>query len=370
MAGIRQHYVPRFLQRGFAAKRNGRDAWVYAFRPEGEPALTNVDDLFVLPRFYDDASGAGVDSRLTVAERVHAKITETIRQTRTLDRVDRRELGRLVAFFASRTRHMRTSFGDVATRGLVGMREGMSSGAFRDLVLAEFDRDPQAWARRWLTKDVDPRIAVFVEAAMGVPELRNMVRIKLHELLPQLPARLEAAFGQLFSGGLDKALREGQGRAIDRFASGEDAVKFADLAWDVWTTPPGEEFILGDAVVVARMGVDAYGSPWKPSREARLTIVVPLSGRVALRGARGELFDGWSVARVNVESAAASREGFIAARLVNDWRSLQAQIGTRCELLSEAELRAAVQDAFASTFSLTDVDHHDGTPRDGAEGVP
>lgn len=59
MAGRRQHYIPRFLQRGFLAERDTVAERTYLHRRDAQPTLVGIRDVGVGEDFYSKFTGDG-----------------------------------------------------------------------------------------------------------------------------------------------------------------------------------------------------------------------------------------------------------------------------------------------------------------------
>ena len=105
MAGVRQHYLPQFLQRSFA-----NDAGLTWLFRKGERSLqTSTRNIGVERTFYTKPGDTAVDDAITIAEENLSRVVRELR-TSAAGRVDNEGLPRLFAHLEVRTRHLRESF--------------------------------------------------------------------------------------------------------------------------------------------------------------------------------------------------------------------------------------------------------------------
>ncbi|WP_068878791.1 MULTISPECIES: hypothetical protein [unclassified Phenylobacterium] len=134
MAGKRQHYVPRLLQRGFLADPGdeGERAWLHRL---GEtPKLVGIRDIGVEDWFYSRRSADGqptLDDEITELEQDLQKDVASFRSATLGTVVSSAIAAPLVAHLATRTAHIRammaqllSAFSDGAIARL-GMRIGV-----------------------------------------------------------------------------------------------------------------------------------------------------------------------------------------------------------------------------------------------------
>jgi hypothetical protein len=56
MSGERQHFLPRFLLRGFDSRTDGREMYTWVFRREREPFEPNIINVGVSKEFTQSAT--------------------------------------------------------------------------------------------------------------------------------------------------------------------------------------------------------------------------------------------------------------------------------------------------------------------------
>jgi hypothetical protein len=109
MSGKRQHFIPRFLQEGFAAQLTTNGVFTWAYRKGEPPFKANITNVGVEGHFYTDASDTRADDLITNAEEVFSTLVKTLR-TLAPTPVSDPAIPKLIAHLEARTRHVRQGF--------------------------------------------------------------------------------------------------------------------------------------------------------------------------------------------------------------------------------------------------------------------
>lgn len=79
MSGKRQHFIPRFLQKGFASHTEDGEIYTWVFKKNREPFNTNLINVGVEKYFYTDQSNSIADDKITEAEDSYSKLIKNLR---------------------------------------------------------------------------------------------------------------------------------------------------------------------------------------------------------------------------------------------------------------------------------------------------
>ena len=112
MGGKRQHFIPQFLQEGFASRRTKNKTFTWVFRRGSSPFETNIVNVGVESQFYTEEDDKEVDDLITTAEGSFSMLVRNLRNGETSSLSDP-ELPKLIAHFETRTRHIRQNFLDI-----------------------------------------------------------------------------------------------------------------------------------------------------------------------------------------------------------------------------------------------------------------
>ncbi len=129
MAKDLQHYVPRFLLRGFLSDRsNGKNkerTWVYK-KNKVYPA--SINDVFCEDKFYDiGESGGTADDAVSRAESLIAPVIASLRSG-IIEETVRKSLPVMLAHLSIRTKHVRSTF----SSGLESVHKAVEAGSYLD----------------------------------------------------------------------------------------------------------------------------------------------------------------------------------------------------------------------------------------------
>jgi hypothetical protein len=95
MSGDNEHFIPRFLQKGFASKFISRkEVYVWYFPKKDAPRIENTKKVGAEFQFY----GEELDDTITVKEDVYAKCLDRVRNDRIIHPRDKDTLIEFVYF--------------------------------------------------------------------------------------------------------------------------------------------------------------------------------------------------------------------------------------------------------------------------------
>ena len=130
MAGVNQHYIPQFLQRGFASHKSGKISYIWEFRKGKVPENRPVKDFGAEAHFYNKGTDTSIDDRLTDEEQGFAVLVQRLRVL-PAGMVSEPGLAEFLAHMEVRTRHLRQSF-VLASHDFIDR--------FLDLIVSDVDR--------------------------------------------------------------------------------------------------------------------------------------------------------------------------------------------------------------------------------------
>jgi hypothetical protein len=338
MAGKRQHYLPQFLQRGFASSVDGRRTWLY--RKDAAPREVGMRDVGVEENFYSVESDASLDESITELER--DEFVEVIEQCRTNPSLATSALERiptLIAHLEVRSRHLRTTFGALAERAWNDQLRNFENPAIgAALVRRHIQRDPaelRAMAARELRSNGLPVSLAPKMAKQTAKTIANMpdellIATFWKPLLPHIRDALKARLAE----SIKKAHVDSLRRSV---APDVRAQQYRHLRFTI-VEVGSNNLVLGDAAVVFHV---RQGSGWKPflnKDDDLLEVYLPVTPSKVIVG---------SVDAARIESeelrqhiAQTSQSFFISHESSPSTTRLSDQIGLEAMPLSEAELES------------------------------
>jgi hypothetical protein len=343
MAGKRQHYVPRLLQRGFLANSSDEAERTWLHRRGVDARLVGIRDVGVEDWFYSRKSLDGtptLDDAITDIEHDLGASVGALRACSPGSTINAGEAARTVVHLVMRTGHL---------RGV--MSTGMTS--ITDEIESLFTDPKRLGGMIGLTK---PALAAIVSDAIrdsaaelvpvGIPAAlsERLMAFELRELGEQLVEQAVAMLGPIFPqlfGGLAGKVRDAHNSILA--TSPERNGWVTALAAFEWTVEAGVDLILPDAVALARED-DGPLMPLLFTKAADLrTVVMPVSSDRMLVG-RSIGSAQIDLARFNTQAAASCEAFFIGARPLNEDK-LNALIGSALANTIEETISAAVREA-------------------------
>ena len=332
MAGKRQHFVPRFLQEGFASHQVGDQAFTWVYRTQRPSFNSNISNVGVEGNFYSDGDDSSADELITKAERRYSKLISELRLSGP-GPVTHNDLPELIVHFETRTRHLRKSFLESGTFVVDRLLEFLSDERkLEEFLLRRLRSDPSL-IRNALKRDFDERLLEPILSLIE-PLFPLMVAAQKSQIagtIARLRGSIDLPFAHAAKLGHVKALR----------AELAPAVRLERLQGLKFRIEPmeAEPLNLGDSIVVFRVGGTRAFKTFLEKGDDLEAVLLPISSRLLLVGARvaaslpSDLND--VVARCSLEYFIASQNG-----AANDRR--QTLIGSDAAILSKSELEEII----------------------------
>ncbi|MBI4382300.1 MAG: DUF4238 domain-containing protein [candidate division NC10 bacterium] len=338
MATKRQHFIPRFLQEGFASHTRGGAALTWVHRKGGPPFNSNIINVGVEGFFYTEGDDTQADDLITDAEDLFSTLVRNLR-TSTPAAVSDSQLPRLISHLEVRTRHVRQSFlraGDFLVSRLLDFMA--DEHAFTAYLERKLWNDPSIF-RESLSKEL---------AKQGLPQalLQPLINLSapllpafIAQLRPNLP-KLAEALRSTLPKALKDGAKSGHIRVLKEAISPETRIqRYESLTYSVVEASDGP-LILGDSVVLFRIEGPRPYKAFLDKDDALTAVFLPLSSTRALIGTH----EGASVLPPDLRQALArcALEYFIAAERSDANDLLKEEIGEDAALLSRAELEEII----------------------------
>lgn len=334
MSGKRQHFIPRFLLKGFASHESGDAVFTWVYRKGSKPFNTNIVNVGVESRFYTHENDTQADVKITEIETPFSSLVQELRVNPLLA-VRNSQIPHLIAHFEIRTRHLRDSFFETSNYLVSRFLDFMDDEeAFTDYLERTFRNDP-SFLQRSFSKELrkhglsktmlGPALQL---ASTALPVLLIQLRPKLH----QFATAMRTDSSKILS----KDAKSAQIRFLKENVSPEvRAQRYRDLVYTVIEFPEAG-LILGDSIVIFHV---EGARPFKTFLEKKDTlnaVVLPLNSHKILVGTREGFFISEQLLPVAI--ARCSLEYFVAEENSDANISFQEQIGEDASLLTRAEL--------------------------------
>ena len=316
MAGKRQHYIPRLLQRGFIANPRDKAEQTWLHRQGIGAKLVGIGDIGVADWFYSRKSLNGqptLDDAITEYESDLANRVQSLREAAVGTTVAAHHAAETVVHLVLRAAHLRNLMSSGVSRFIGELKALLNHparlGAFTGLT------GPTLGAPA--SEAIRDAISKFVPAGIPAAFAERLMTSILREFSDQLLTGVATSPNvSAISDASDVAaqVREAHNAMLARPLADNGWV--AEFAMFNWTMEGGEELILPDAVALSRAAGERFAPLLFTSAVNAELVVMPISVDRILVGRREDAtFD---LARFNADAAAASESFFIAARPMND----------------------------------------------------
>jgi len=346
MAGNNQHFIPQFLQRGFASHKQGKTAYTWEFRSNGNPLNEPIKDVGAEWQFYTEPNDTIVDDKITHAENQFGNLANRLKACQA-GPVSEPTIPQFIAHLEVRTRHLRRAFLDssnyIATRllnliadtdtfvSLIQRRMANDSQWLRSLFIEEIKKQTN------LPRDLNAHVNKCMKSAgTMIPILLELQKPAIAEAVALLKVQLPSRF--------EKAIKSGHLRALKQPINPEArSDQFMSLHFRVIETS-GVNLILGDSAVLFRIDDSRPFRPYTEKNNKVRAVFLPLTPNRLLIGEQ-ETTD-WDCMAIKRQAARCSLEYFIAHENTPENNNLKNEIGTDAALLTEAELEDLALESF------------------------
>lgn len=329
MAGKRQHYVPRFLQRGFLAERtdDAERTWLHRRGAPARPVV--IRDVGVGEFFYSKLAVAGeqtLDDLITAFEGGILADFEALKQAEPGSLIAPETAARIAVHLTLRTAHLRSVF-EQGTAQLLEFVGSLSSDPEQVRGLLDLDDAAMSRAMEGIDAELD---ASPLDHLPPRPLIRRVTAFRLREAFDEVYASqrpmIEQGISQLVQT-LPAMMRNSHNHALKNAQTGQWE---ADLTQLSWRTHAVDDAILPDCIALARDGTESLLPLALKEDKVPHAIILPLSHNRLLVGTRGDPIN-IQIDEINAAGAACSDRFFIASRSL-DSTELSSLIGQRCAL--------------------------------------
>lgn len=341
MSGKRQHYLPQFLQRGFAHERAAKGLFTWVHRKEGEPYETNLINSGAEGRFYDKGEDRTVDDLITDAE---GRFSVLVEQARTLPFGDIPSDGwpEFIAHLEVRGRHLRQVLlktSDFLTRHMI---EQMSD-------TEEFGRFIER--RIFCKPELVDQMVLENAHELGIPP--SMIPEFVRQVRANLPAMIPHIKTQVLPTMIEQLRAEFPARVLEQVRGGHiDALKTSDGAPEIRVKRYQEftfslvkvdsaDMVLGDCAVLFQTESARSWKPLVDNTDRLKAVILPLAPDRLLVGRIGNVQ--LELGSLNVLIARASMEFFISNACLPSYDGLAATLTSDAFPMTPDELKKIVQ---------------------------
>ena len=338
MSGKRQHFIPRFLQEGFASHIAGDAIFAWVYRKDRPVFNTNIINVGVECLFYTREQDTLADDLITKAEGPLSALVEELRNSTPGDISDPR-VPELIAHLEFRTRHVRQTFVQTGSYLVSRFIDFVADQDFFIRYLErKFQNDP-SMIRESLSKELLeqrlPQSMLEPIMKMTVP----LIPIFMAQLKPMLPM-MAAELRRVLPGKLSEAMKSGHIRALKENTPPKVRIQqYKELAYNILSVET-DSLILGDSAVLFHVDGPKPYKVLLEKDDVLRAVFLPLSPHTLLVGSR----DGRSPSISNLRQALArcSLEYFVAHENSDENSLLREQIGEEAYPLTKEQMEEII----------------------------
>jgi hypothetical protein len=339
MSGKRHHFIPPFLQEGFASHTSGGNTFTWIYRREG--AAFNANIIGIEGQFDTENQDTEADDFITLAEGTFSGLIADLRAGKS-SRLSDPLLPQLIAHLEIRTTHLRENVlqaGEFLISNLLDLMA--DEEAFNDFLIRKFQSDP-SFIRDALLEAAAGRQLTPQEAAALTLFFKALVPVLLERQKPDF-----ARFAAALRAALPKdVIKSGHVKVLKASDAPELRVKlYEGLSYSIGHAAE-ESLILGDSVILFCVdGVTRYKA-FLDGEDELNSVILPLDSGKCLVGTRSAFAGVPRGLRDTI--ARCSLEHFVSHEKSSANELLKVQIGADAALLSKAKLERILTEVIQS----------------------
>lgn len=344
MSGKRQHFIPRFLQQGFASHTDGEKFFTWVYRKNTKPFNTNLINVGVEKFFYNDQSDSIADDNITQAEQSYSTLINSLKAG-AYGQVSNSLIPEFIAHLEVRTRHFRENFFNLSDYMIKHLLEFMSDeDKFISFALKEVQNENSLIHKDFIQefeKNGYPKYSVKNWIKTEPEKVKTLFQF----LKPLIPSIVDNYRKVLTSKNISDWVKLGHVNVLKKSVSPEIRINLYKKMNYFIKKAPNNNLILGDSVILFNVDGKKRYKTFTNKEDDILKILLPLSSSQLLIGTVDENkvnFD-----EIINEIASNSLEYFIAADENEKLLSLQRKIGNEAQLLTDMELENIASEIFS-----------------------
>lgn len=330
MAGKRQHFIPRFLQRGFSIEKEGK-FFSCLCRKEVIKENIVIENIGLENKFYTLAGDSSIDDKITYKETyIYSKIVrELVNGTFNMDDIE--SLSDFVFHMEIRTKNLRSNFTNTASHLIDQMRiRLLSKDALSRYLNQNVISDSSKFDRL-----INEQLNELNIPQVLRPHIKDVLFNNVHAWLPDIANKLSLQLIPLFENmvlsGIPEAAKKGhlKGLGMDESLKIEEYKKLNYKVINV-----EQSLILGDCLVVFEVDGDRRFKPFHEKDDDLKAVYMPINSHSILYGAKYP-DDNPSLENINDIVAQCSTDFFICKEPIHNMNEIQNLIGVNSYLLSD-----------------------------------
>lgn len=333
MSGRRHHYIPQFLQRGFASHSSNKDSYTWVYRKgDINPFNSNIKNIGMEGDFYSEEKETALDDTITDAETEYGLFVDDLRKADDKVKVNKFKAAKLLAHLEVRTKNLRINYRNAGTYVVTEMAKFLeNSDNCERFVSNQVKIHAVKMIEDELTKQGIPRTLFPIFRTQFAP----LVQEKIPEMVESMKGMLQYLIGNLPET-FNKSAKSGHIKALLNSHTPPIKVSvYEKLNFQIITT--GDPKIpLGDSAVIFNVEGEREFKPFFEIDNKLLAVILPISSTKLLLGSKiGHSVD---IAKIPEAIASCSLEYFIASEESSENDNLLKCISNNTSILSKSDM--------------------------------
>ena len=339
MSGKRHHFIPQFLQRGFASHNTNKDYYTWVYRKGDINRFnTNIKNVGLEGYFYAEDKESTLDDIITDAETKYAIFVEELRNNNGVKKIDRKMAANLIAHLEVRTKNLRDSFRNAGTLLLDEITNFLQDQAnCEHFVKRQVAVEGGKMIEKELEKMKVPRTLFPIFRQQFAP----LIKEKIPEMTENL-SNMMRYISQNIPSMLEKSAKSGHIKALLNSHTPQVKVSFYEkLTYQVVSTG-NVKIPLGDSSVIFNIEGKQAFKPYFEVDKKLIAVLLPISSTKLLVGSAENY--SINISEIPHAVASCSLDYFITSEQNTDNDLLAKHISENARMISESEIEDILSD--------------------------
>ncbi len=341
MAGSRQHFLPRFLKKGFYSKVRKNEYFTWVFTKEGKPYEANLRNIGLEKFFYGKPEESSIDDDITNQEEIYSKEINSLRLLNASCHLNGSFPSEFITHLIVRAKHLRESFQDTNSVMIDVVQKKLNTPQKCYQMLFNIFLNQPEIIEKSLNEELDKHLP------SGFPQqskkrLVEHLKTLVPQVLPETAIKGFPVFDQGLSNMIDEMpnfVKQAHIKALSKagIAPEKFIERFSGLDWSLIVTKK-RTFILGDIGPVIRFEPDLHFQPFLFAKGELGQVFLPISDRHIIIGKSKNDIPIPDFDQINEASAALSQYYFISSENKENEHILSKKIASKSSNISNNEI--------------------------------
>lgn len=339
MAGKRQHFIPQFIQKGFASHVVGDEVFTWVYRKGAKAFNANIKNVGVEGFFYSEDNDSALDDTITVAEGAFSQLVNKLRKDSAVSLSDSVQVAQLFAHLEVRTRYLRQSFFATGNHLFNELMVFLSDPASCESYFRRKIKNDPSLIRDFLSDELCKR-GLPQEAIPMLMRLRGLLIERAMPSMVEQMAQMAAYFRAEMPTKLKEASKSGHIKALTQtIAPNVKVYRYETLNFKVEVS---EEtgLPLGDSAVLFHVDAAREFKPFIEKDDVLVAVILPISSTQVLVGSEKDYKIDLSVLPHAI--AVSSLEYFIVSEASPENEDLSTFISENAHLLTMSQIEKLI----------------------------